>query len=255
MKILEGKKKKYLIIGILLTVALVQAVLLAVDMRHYKAAQLEYDNIRETYVKENASAQDLRPKLTVDMDKLRKQNSDVTGWLYYPYLNLSYPVVKETEIDEYLYKTFDGSENKSGCLYEDVLSSADFCGKHDVIFGHNMKDGSMFGKLKTLTGSSVAFLTGDNDKLYVYTDDKIYQYKVFAYYATSNGSGAYSVVSTDGEYDSFVAFIKRNNALSKPDYGILENRPSILTLSTCSGSGGKEGRFVVHCVKINTWDK
>ena len=101
----------------------------------------------------------------------------------------------------------------------------------------------------------MALMSGDNDKLYVYTDDQIYQYEVMACYPTSNGSGAYSVVNTDAEYDSFVTFIKRNNSLSKPSYEGLEDRPSILTLSTCNGADGREGRYVVHCVKKNTWNR
>lgn len=97
-----------------------------------------------------------------------------------PCLDISYPVVKEIEINEYLYKTFDGKNNRAGCLFEDVLSDDEFCGRHDMIFGHNMKDKSMFGNLKSLSGSAGESLLADNPYVYIYTKDKVYQYEVFA---------------------------------------------------------------------------
>ena len=255
---LKDKKIKRILIAILVFIVIFQLVNLYFDFKNYNAAKREYDAIRAEYVND-ASVQFVPgvdyPHLDISMDKLRSVNADFTGWLYFPYLSISYPVVKEKEIDEYMHKTFEGTYNKAGCLYEDVLSDSSFCGRHDIIFGHNMKDGSMFGSLKTLYGSKGSFMTGDNARLYVYTDDKVYEYEVFAYYVTSSGSGAYSVVGSDKEYDDFISFIKRNNMISIPSDIDFSSRGSILTLSTCNGSVGSEGRFVIHSVKTTTWDR
>ncbi|MBR4671510.1 MAG: class B sortase [Butyrivibrio sp.] len=255
---IRDKKIQRILIAVLVFIVIFQCVNLYFDLKHYGAAKHEYDSIKEQFVNEITTESDSGldyPGLEINMSKLREMNNDFTGWLYFPYLSISYPVVKEKEIDEYMHKTFDGSYNKAGCLYEDILSDAGFCGRHDIIFGHNMKDGSMFGSLKTLDGSKSSFMTGDNAKLYVYTDDKVFEYEVFAYYITSSGSGAYSVVGSDSEYDDFISFIKRNNAITLPSDIDFSKRESILTLSTCSGRSGGDGRFVIHSVKKNTWDR
>ncbi|RKM54073.1 class B sortase [Butyrivibrio sp. X503] len=255
---LKDKKIRSIIIAVLAFIIVFHLVNLYFDVRHYNDAKLEYDKIREENVKDVSGEFEKvgdYPRLSIDVDKLRSVNADFTGWLYFPYLSISYPVVKEKEIDEYMTRTFDGSYNKAGCLYEDILSDSCFCGKHDIIFGHNMKDGSMFGSLKTLNGTKSSFMTGDNAKLYVYTDDKVYEYEAFAYYVTSSGSGAYSVVATDNEYDNFVSFIKRNSFIKLPSDIDFSKRDSILTLSTCSGKAGSDGRFVLHSLKTNTWDR
>ena len=254
---IKDKKIKIILIIICVFIVAFQGVNLFFDLKYYGEARQKYDFIREIYVDDAINEDDGGegyPRLDIDMDKLRAMNEDFTGWIYYPYLALSYPVVKEKEIDEYMYKTFDGSRNKAGCLYEDILSDSNFCGRHDIIFGHNMKDGSMFGALNTLNGSKGNFMTGDNARFYVYTDDKVYQYRVFAYYVTSSGSGAYSVVGSDKEYDNFISFIKMNNAMTIPSDIDFSKRDSILTLSTCSGKAGGDGRFVVHSVKTDTWE-
>ena len=73
---------------------------------------------------------------------------------------------------------------------------------HDIIFGHNMRNGSMFGKLKQLVQSD-ASEHGLNPYIYVYTPDKVHKYKIIGYYITTVGSPSYDVVTTDEQYDEY----------------------------------------------------
>ena len=188
-------------------------------------------------------------------DKLKAINDDFVAWLYFPYFDISYPVVQETEIDEYLKKTFDGTRNIAGCLFTDILSSADFCGMHDIIFGHNMRNGSMFGKLKKLSQTEDRNLIKENPYIYVYTEKAVFKYEIFAYYITTVGSDAYSVVTTDDEYDDFLKYIATNSVYDMPADLDMSSHPSILTLSTCSGRSGSGRRFVIHAAKTETWEQ
>ncbi len=194
------------------------------------------------------------PLLQVNHQELTSINEDYVAWLYFPCVGISYPVVKETEIDEYLYKTFEGKSNKAGCIFEDVLSSETFTGMHDIIFGHNMKNGSMFGQLKQLYKKNNQSLIDSNPYIYIYTKDNIFQYRVFAYYQTTVGSNAYSVVQGEQQYDDFIKYIKPATIYKIPEDIDFTQRPSVLTLSTCSGESGSGRRFVVHSVKTASWE-
>ncbi|MCR5669960.1 MAG: class B sortase [Butyrivibrio sp.] len=249
------------IVGIIICIGIIifESIALYRDQKEYQVAGDEYDNLRDDAVSSTGAGDEKKdvdyPDLAVNFKKLEDINSDVVAWLYFPCLNISYPVVKETEVDEYLYTTFDGQHNKSGCLFEDILSDENFCGMHDIIFGHNMKDKSMFGSLKTLYQSGNEHLLDDNPYVYVYTKYNVYQYKVFAYYITGIGSEAYSVVENEEQYDEFVKYIKMRSAYSIPDDIDFAGHNSILTLSTCSGKAGSNRRFVVHCMKVSGWEQ
>ena len=253
-------KKVIRIIAIIICLVIIiyEGVMIYIDQNEYKEASNEYDEIRDmavTYTSEDEAEIVDYPLLSINFNKLEEINPDITAWVYFPCLDISYPVVKENEIDEYLYKTFDLKDNKAGCIFEDVLSDPEFKGYHDIIFGHNMKDKSMFGKLKTLYQSGNEALLDDDPYVYIYTRDHVYQYRVFAYYITTVGSEAYTVVSDLDGYKDFVFYIQTHSSYKIPSDVDLDSGISILTLSTCSGKTGGKQRFVVHSVKVNSWEK
>lgn len=260
----ENKVFRLIILLICVLVIIYEAVGLYRDNKEYEVADSEYENILNDAVtipqedeKVETSEEKPRdyPNLIIDFGLLKSTNSDFVAWLYFPFFDISYPVVQEQEVDEYLKKTFDGTKNNSGCLFIDVLSSPDFTGMHDIVFGHNMRNGSMFGKLKTLSRSEDREMINENPYIYVYTPNAVYKYRVFAYYVTTVGSDAYSVVSTDSDYDEFIDYISTHTLYEMPDDLDLSTRPSILTLSTCSGRSGSGKRFVIHSAKVDSWEQ
>ena len=256
---MSNKTKKVLwILAIVICVGLIvyEGYRIFADQKEYAVADSEYDSIRTDVVvwpKSEDEAEEIDyPLLQIDFDKLSETNSDFVAWIYFPALDISYPVVHENTIDEYLHLTFEGKQNKAGCIFQDVLSDPEFRGMHDIVFGHNMRDGSMFGKLKKLYQSKENLLE-KSQYVYVYTKDYVFQYRVFGYYLTKVGSDAYSVVNTDEEYDAFLQFIQTHSAYKRPEDADFSGRPSLLTLSTCSGSTGSGQRFVVHTYKTQAW--
>ncbi len=258
MSILRNKVFRIVVILICIAIIIYESICLYRDNKQYKIAESEYDTLAEDVVsvsEEEALPEGATfPPLLINYSQLRSINEDFVGWLYFPYFGINYPVVQETEIDEYLHKTFDGTRNSSGCLFIDVLSDPDFNGMHDIIFGHNMRNGSMFGKLKQLSQSENREAIKENPYIYVYTEKNVYQYEIFAYYVTTVGSEAYSVVTNSEEYDDFLRYIVNHSVYPKPDHIDLTQEPSILTLSTCSGKSGSGKRFVIHAAKVQSWE-
>ncbi len=257
MKILSNKIFRIVVLIICLGIIIFESIGLYNDNKEYNIAETEYTALTQDAisVEENDAIPEgaTYPPLHINYSQLKNINEDFVAWLYFPYFEISYPVVQESEIDEYLKKTFDGTYNSSGCLYTDILSTPDFTGMHDIIFGHNMRNGSMFGKLKKLSQSEDRDMIRDNPYIYVYTENAVYQYEIFAYYVTTVGSDAYAVVTTQEEYDDFIAYTEKNSLFQKSVSLDLTTYPSVLTLSTCSGQSGSGRRFVIHSAKVNSW--
>lgn len=81
----------------------------------------------------------------IDFDALRAINPDTVGWIKIPDTNVDYPIVwKEGDNDTYLHTDFEGNSSQAGAIYLDMDSAPDFGGRNNIIYGHHMKNGSMF---------------------------------------------------------------------------------------------------------------
>ena len=84
---------------------------------------------------------------TVDFDALRETGPDIIGWLTLPDTAINYPVTQADDNEYYLHHLYDGTYNKTGCLFADYENQEDFSDRNTIIYGHNMRDGSMFATL------------------------------------------------------------------------------------------------------------
>lgn len=115
-----------------------------ITKQEYKQAEHEYENIEKTAKK----------KRTIKFDALKKINPDVVAWIKIPGTKISYPVVRGKDNEEYLHKTFSGKVNRSGCIFLDIKCKKDFSSDNNIVYGHHMKDGSMFAELVKFRDSS-----------------------------------------------------------------------------------------------------
>lgn len=129
--------------------------------------------------------------IAVDFDALTAINPDLCGWLYVPAVAVSYPIVLGTDNDYYLTHTFQKTANKSGAIFLDAGTQTPFEEENTVIHGHNMKDGSMFGRLKKLYHDKRVY--AGEPYFYIYTKEKTYKYLIFDRYVTANASEAYLI--------------------------------------------------------------
>ena len=184
------------------------------------------------------------PYLNVDHEELLKINPDYKGWLYFPLLGISYPVVHGDEAQSYLNKTFDGTPSKSGAIYIDAWSDPDLKDMTTLIYGHNMRNGSMFGTLKRIRNEEG--LVDEDPYFYYYTPTIAYKCHIFVYYLENANGMTYKYPTDNRTYDEYMDYIlSRNEYTDGPNNVDIAHRPKILSLSTCSGFHSGR-RTVIH---------
>jgi len=135
----------------------------------YQAATREYADLREQVKTQNDTADTASETGGIDFEALRAINSNVVGWIVVPGTDISYPIVQGTDNDHYLRRTFAGEQNSSGTIFMDYRNSADFSDRQTILYGHNMRDGSMFAPLHGWTG----------DHFVIHTPDGVLEFGVF----------------------------------------------------------------------------
>lgn len=180
----------------------------------------------------------------VDFMALLAQNSDVKGWITIPGCNISYPILQGPDNDKYLNLTYQGTTNSAGSIFMDCDNTDNFQDMHTLIYGHNMKNGSMFGRLKLLRDNPA--MVSDNPYFYIFTPDGHMRcYRIFATRKVNPDSTAYRLFDGDSEYDKFVQECLSASAMAADDSYSWNTRMPIVTLSTCSGH---DARYLVHGV-------
>lgn len=194
--------------------------------------------------------------LDIDVDALSKINEDFVGWIYYEPLELSYPIVRGTDNDYYTHYTFENEKNSSGAIFLDFLNKPDFSHFNTIIYGHNMRNGTMFGSLKKLLNDNT--IVEEDPYLYVFTEDQVMMYEIFALYVTKDSSHTYDLTQTAEEQQQYVEYIKETadyyRELPELETPLAEGT-KLVTLSTCHGKHGSGNRTVVHAVLIAQEDR
>lgn len=261
----EQKKKRKS--DVLLTIALIAAIVVfcyaAFNLYHiyteYKKGTDEYNQIEEMAVTERdadsaevagPNAQ-LKPPIEVDFDKLKSVNEDVVGWIYVDALpDISYPIVKGKDNQTYLHQTYEKNYNFAGTIFVDYENSGDFSDCNTLVYGHNMKNGSMFGHLKKFR---------EDDKLYkqdkyfwLLTPERNYRYEIISAYTTGVNSDTYTLFKGPGEeFEKYLETIKGYSEIQTDDTD-LTIKDKIVTLSTCTGN--ESTRFVVQGKRVDAED-
>ena len=170
------------------------------------------------------------PPIRVDFDALREKNKDVVAWIYCPDTPINYPVVQAADNEAYLHRLLDGSKNSAGTLFMDFRNSSDFSDWNSVIYGHNMKNGSMFG---TLMDYKTQAYFDAHPKVFLLTPEQDYVINIVAGFVTPADAEIYNNFEPEEEKKAQLA--KEWMAVSKFVSG---NAPTeedrLITLSTCS---------------------
>ena len=132
----------------------------------------------------------LHPHFQIDYGALSGVNADFTAVLHVPALSITYPVVKSKDNEEYLHRTFEGKANFAGSIFLDANAKGSYDHKNTFIFGHNMKNGTMFGKLKYFLRDDQ--LANSNPYVFLCRPEGITRYRIFSYYLTTVESPIYS---------------------------------------------------------------
>jgi len=213
----------------------------------YKKGSDEYTSL-ERYVEsddlddEAEPEEDTQPtmKNPIDFAELKKINEEIIGWLRVKAIDISYPIAQTKDNEYYLHNTFEKKPVFAGCIFVDFKNKSDFSDQNTIVYGHNMKDGSMFGKLKQFRDPDVY---NSSSYFWIYTPDKIYKYKIFSCQEVSAVSENYIIkFKDDKEFNKYLEKALENSTI-KTDVKV-DSKDRIVTLSTCTGNDAT--RFLVQ---------
>ena len=184
-----------------------------------------------------------RVPIQVDWNYLRSANSDIVGWLYCPGTIINYPVVQTSDNDFYLNHGFDRQPNTSGTLFADMDSAVGVTMSNLIIYGHNMKDNSMFGSFKEYLDSGYY---DQNPVLYFLTPDGSYRIDLFGLHIVEGTTDNFpTFFGTESAYKSYIDSISSTFYWFKS--GLVNTGCQMMTLSTCtSAQGYDDARLVLH---------
>ena len=179
----------------------------------------------------------------IDFAKLKQKNSDAIAWIKVNGTDIDFPVVKGTDNSYYLTHNFDKEKNKAGWIFADYRNKFDGTDKNIIIYGHNMKNGSMFASLKDVIKEE--WYNNENNKyIALITENENCKYQVFSVYQTETEE--YYLQTNISNFKEFVEKIKGR---SKKNFNVdIKETDSILTLSTCADN--TKYRVVLHAVKV-----
>lgn len=226
----------------------VSLVMLIPAVLERKQSNDTYEALEAEYVKSEST--DLESgwwydEVTVDIRALQEINPDVIGWIRFDSSEMpSYPILYSGDDETYLRTDIYGNETTAGCIFLEGANNPDMNDYHTIIYGHNMRNLSMFGSLKNY--KKEGFYEG-HPCFTIYTDTMAYRYQIFSYRDVPETHQVYTIgFGPDENYQNFIDELQRH---SYEDTGVTVTKDDrIVTLSTCSTEGK---RFVVHAVRVD----
>lgn len=195
----------------------------------------------------------------VDFDTLWETNIDICAWIYVPGTQVNYPVLRNTQTSDlydsyYLQHTVDKSEGLPGAVYMEPCNMPDFTDKNTVLYGHHMKNGSMFASLDYYMD---AVFMEENPYVYIVTPQKNIIYQVF-------GAVTYDDTHIMRNYDftedeSYQAYLDSlasngNDADVLLEYLKVTTQDRVITLSTCV-KNQDDKRLLVVAVLVDEYER
>lgn len=176
----------------------------------------------------------------VDFAKLSEINPDVVGWIYIEGTNINYPIVQGVDNHYYLKRLFDGTDNSAGCIFLDYRCSPDFSDQHSIIYGHHMKNKSMFSGLMDYKDQS--FYEEHSIALLV-TPKAYYKIQFFSGYISDNQGNGWELGLRGADYTTWLRELQEKSCFESDSAPTPESR--IITLSTCTYEF-TSAKFLLH---------
>ena len=188
--------------------------------------------------------------LDVDLESFTADYPETVGWIYFEDGHISYPIMQSSDNKKYKTAGYDGNEAWTGAIFLDYRSASDFSDYNSIIYGHNMKDRTMFGSLRDYRENPVYY--NSHEYFQVITKDKAYRYLIFAYMDVPESYELYDYVGK-----ASLGFVKdaepvRIRSYMDSEVPVNENK-RVVTLSTCTSKDKLQ--FVVLGVLVDEEDR
>lgn len=176
--------------------------------------------------------EDAPERVLIDWQKLKQVNEELVAWIQIPAIDVSYPVVQGEDNSFYLHRSFEKEELFSGCLFMDAYNDPDFNNFNTIIYGHNMRDGSMFAGLKNYYKQEV---WDTFPYFWIYTEQGDYLYQIFSIHEADANGNVFTLRFPDiGTYADWMQKMKNCSVMNANMEVSSEDK--VITLSTCTAS-------------------
>lgn len=254
---INNKRKTALII--LISILLIIAIILSVIIwKNLNAGELKSDDYKISSGEINITVSNPNHDQSVELvenpinfNKLEEQNEDIYAWITVPNTKIDYPVLQSYAEDDLFYVDHNINKKKAaaGALFTQKLNQKDFSDPNTIIYGHNMKNGTMFRHLHKFKKEK---FFNENEFFYIYTRGHIYTYRIFAAYEYDDRHILNSFNFHDKDvYAEYLEYAQNPNSIYKNTREVnITTDDKIVTLSTCLATNKPNNRYLVQGVLI-----
>ncbi len=181
--------------------------------------------------------------------KVSAKYPEAVAWLYFEDGSVSYPIMQSDDNTKYLTMGYNGEEAWEGAIFLDYRSASDFSDSNSIVYGHNMKDGTMFGSFKNYKFDSDFPKYYEGHKYFrIITPDETYRYQIFAFMDISKDNDIFEFIGDkSSELLKNIDGIRKRSYINSDDMDINESS-NIVTLSTCTKKD--QSSFVMCGVRV-----
>lgn len=256
MECIDTSKKKilwFIILAVAVAVFTASVIYFVLDYFHYKSIT---DIVNPDFTSEVTSSSKKEVNVPVDFDELTSLNSDIYAWIRIPYSGetdkyiADYPILQNEGQNRNYYLDHNVNRKSSvyGAIYTQNYNEKDFSDFNTLIYGHNMKNGTMFGTLKKYRDE--AFFK-ENNEIYIYQPGRILKYKIFGAYVFDD---RHILMSFDNDIERErqqyleTVFSERKLSANFDKDITVTTDDKIITLSTCTSKDNE--RYLVQGVLV-----
>lgn len=232
-----GKKIRRVMMAVLLVIFLSSMAVILYVQREYRISEKLYSQASGQYTarveeagEDTVSGLPSAAPIEVDFDALLAENADVVGWIYCEDTPIDYLVVQGSDNDYYLKRSYDGAYSAAGTIFIDANNQAGLADCNTIIYGHHMKNGSMFASLEEWADQE---FYEEHPVIWYLTPERNYRIVLQSGCTTSAHAEIYTIYAEPGEeFDHYVEYV-----LAKSDFQPifqLEGTGHYVMLSTCA---------------------
>lgn len=240
----KSKKKVLKSLYVLLVVLCLLCIgvlffLLVKDQEEEIAMDKQQQMLENAYVEDAAEPGDAveaqKAELPIDFEGLMEENPEIYAWIRVPDTNIDYPILQHEGEDQSYYLTRDihGKSTQAGSIYTEYYNNKHFQDPNTIIYGHNMKNGSMFHNVRYFAEREYF---DEHEELYIYMPGKILKYQIINCYVYDDRHllAAFDL-SDEAVHEEYLEDIMRPRSMyTMIREGVeLSTEDKLITLSTC----------------------
>jgi sortase B len=177
--------------------------------------------------------------------RLLETNADYVGWITLDGLSLDYPIVLGNDNAYYLTHSFYKKYSKYGTIFMDYRNKPDFSQPHTVLYGHHMRNNTMFARLDELRKKANY---AANSTFTVYTPSGTKTYRIFSVYPVDASTTTIALPAIDADIQKRIADYKKKSLYAT---GVDTSKATrLITLVTCTWVVDN-GRLLVHAIEVD----